>query len=216
ILRVRDGVVVARLERDARAFLEAERARVVVLPLPAEVPVLDPDERHLLARGRRRLDLRLAPDEVHVRRGADDRDVAGQRDGRVARVTLLVRLDLDVVVPERDPLDALLDRLLREIDPDQAAIVLDLAARVVMHLDDDVVALVDLPAEAVGQEVRRRARSPAAEAPRREEVRPAERLVTVTARLLLEAPRDAVAIEINDAVVHDRRRARAEVGRDDE
>ena len=150
-----------------------------------------------------------------MRDDADDGDVDGQSHGGVAQVARLARVDVDVLVPEGNPADELLNRLLGQVDRQRAAVALDLPARVVVHLDDDVLALLDRTTVAVGKKAGLSSRRPAAHAARGNEVRPAERRVAVAAGLLLESARRAALVEVDERVVHDRRRARTEVGRDD-
>src|SRR6185369_4671669 len=72
------GVVVDGVQVDPGPLREADRRRVEVLALPAEVPVVDLDQRDDGAVGRGRLHLHRLAEVVHVRRDAVDGDGAGE------------------------------------------------------------------------------------------------------------------------------------------
>ena len=163
VRRVVGRVVEVRDDFDHGAFGHLDRVGQLVPGLPVEVPATDLEQRLFPAVGPVRHVLEVPSAIVHVRREGQDLAVLPEAVARPQLVVLGAGRDLEVLVDDPEVGELLGDRTVREVQTDARDVALRRVGRVVVHVGDDVRALLEEAAGAGRERHRLGTRGPRAE-----------------------------------------------------
>jgi hypothetical protein len=149
VARVRGGVIVRKPHRDGSAARQRDRVRVAVDILPAEVPVVDVDERASAAVGQCGGCTHSAPEVVRVWLNREHVHVHRQPVAVGDGIRPVSRFDVDRLAAQADSDRRFRRDLIREKQPDAHLDWFRFAGRLHVELDDDVAARIEPPGRVV-------------------------------------------------------------------
>ena len=201
VVRIVCRIVVDVFELDASPLGKVHRFLIAVLPLPVEIPILDPDQMLDSPIRQNRVHLHVRAEIVRVRRDAEHIHIARQGHAGLHHVVRISGGDRDAPVGKNNARTSLGGRA-GEFQPERGLILFGFAGRVIVDLHHDVGALPDELRKAGRIGRRRSARRPTTEQSRWRKLGPTEAGVAAIRRIGRQLARRPGGIRIHQRVMH--------------